>query len=671
MVTLDEAVRAVQVSVGSGIVGAVAESGTPIRIADAYADSRFNPDVDRDTGFRTGSIMAHPVRDAGGNIVGVLQAMNRLADGSHGEPAPGGFTDADESLCAMLSLHIGVALRNVMVFESAVRARAKTDATLSLVRALHESAPSASSLMFSIHSKTPRIVDAERCSLFLADHQHSELWAIQGEVDVRMPMDRGFIGHVATTKATLNVPDAYADARWSGEAMDKKSGFRTKAVLCMPLLGSGGRLVGVVQCINKVPSSGREAFDRQDEEVLATLLALVAPIIEKSALFRSHSSAAADAEGSEFSGRAMTGDHAASAAASAQPAIAEEEEEEEDEGGPFRLCVETIREFYDSGAPAKEAPLQLMAEPGRFMVETCQTLVAGVIGRRDDSFLDELDDAPPAEAGGPPAVRLFINDGLYGSFNNVLYDHASPAPMALRSKATASEESLRLALERARPVLPVPSTGGVVNADAAMSAAHAAADAASAAAMAVSRFSVSAAAAEAESANVTASAAHQGASIAMNAAAKAVAAEGSSASSESSEDEGEVGGPAREEVSLWGQTCDGIDCIAERIWLPRGLETGDWLVFDSMGAYTKAAACAFNGFDIPESVYIQGDEEFDFDAAAEEGDSDDAYEPHRLARMRRAKRRRAIRRIAQAAASSASARVQAAVAEAALEPERR
>ena len=332
MVTLDEAVRAVQVSVGSGIVGAVAESGTPIRIADAYADSRFNPDVDRDTGFRTGSIMAHPVRDAGGNIVGVLQAMNRLADGSHGEPAPGGFTDADESLCAMLSLHIGVALRNVMVFESAVRARAKTDATLSLVRALHESAPSASSLMFSIHSKTPRIVDAERCSLFLADHQHSELWAIQGEVDVRMPMDRGFIGHVATTKATLNVPDAYADARWSGEAMDKKSGFRTKAVLCMPLLGSGGRLVGVVQCINKVPSSGREAFDRQDEEVLATLLALVAPIIEKSALFRSHSSAAADAEGSEFSGRAMTGDHAASAAASAQPAIAEEEEEEEDEG---------------------------------------------------------------------------------------------------------------------------------------------------------------------------------------------------------------------------------------------------------------------------------------------------------------------------------------------------
>ncbi len=332
MVTLDEAVRAVQVSVGSGIVGAVAESGTPIRIADAYADSRFNPDVDRDTGFRTGSIMAHPVRDAGGNIVGVLQAMNRLADGSHGEPAPGGFTDADESLCAMLSLHIGVALRNVMVFESAVRARAKTDATLSLVRALHESAPSASSLMFSIHSKTPRIVDAERCSLFLADHQHSELWAIQGEVDVRMPMDRGFIGHVVTTKATLNVPDAYADARWSGEAMDKKSGFRTKAVLCMPLLGSGGRLVGVVQCINKVPSSGREAFDRQDEEVLATLLALVAPIIEKSALFRSHSSAAADAEGSEFSGRAMTGDHAASAAASAQPAIAEEEEEEEDEG---------------------------------------------------------------------------------------------------------------------------------------------------------------------------------------------------------------------------------------------------------------------------------------------------------------------------------------------------
>jgi putative ABC transport system ATP-binding protein len=61
---------------GSGIAGAAAVSGEPIRIDDAYSDPRFNREIDDRTGFRTGSILALPVRDRGGRVFGVAQLLN-------------------------------------------------------------------------------------------------------------------------------------------------------------------------------------------------------------------------------------------------------------------------------------------------------------------------------------------------------------------------------------------------------------------------------------------------------------------------------------------------------------------------------------------------------------------------------------------------------------------
>ena len=49
--------------------------------------------------------------------------------------------------------------------------------------------------------------------------------------------------------------------------------------------------------------------------------------------------------------------------------------------------------------------------------------------------------------------------------------------------------------------------------------------------------------------------------------------------------------------SIWGPTCDGLDCVAQSVDYPL-LEVGDWLVWEDMGAYTMAAAGTFNGFDV-------------------------------------------------------------------------
>jgi ornithine decarboxylase len=58
--------------------------------------------------------------------------------------------------------------------------------------------------------------------------------------------------------------------------------------------------------------------------------------------------------------------------------------------------------------------------------------------------------------------------------------------------------------------------------------------------------------------------------------------------------------------SVWGPTCDSIDCVCPEVELPAGLQVGDWLAFDNMGAYTVCAASQFNGFEVSKVVYTTG-----------------------------------------------------------------
>jgi ornithine decarboxylase len=59
-------------------------------------------------------------------------------------------------------------------------------------------------------------------------------------------------------------------------------------------------------------------------------------------------------------------------------------------------------------------------------------------------------------------------------------------------------------------------------------------------------------------------------------------------------------------ASIWGPTCDSIDCVCPEIILPAALEVGDWLGFSNMGAYTICAASRFNGFEKSRVVYTAG-----------------------------------------------------------------
>jgi putative ABC transport system ATP-binding protein len=90
----------IRIPLGSGIAGAVAQSGQAIRIDDAYSDSRFNPDVDKQTGFRTRSILSLPVKNLEGKVFAVAQLLNR----KDGQP----FDQTDEQRFANFIQSIAV-----------------------------------------------------------------------------------------------------------------------------------------------------------------------------------------------------------------------------------------------------------------------------------------------------------------------------------------------------------------------------------------------------------------------------------------------------------------------------------------------------------------------------------------------------------------------------------
>jgi adenylate cyclase len=88
-------------------------------------------------------------------------------------------------------------------------------------------------------------MQADRSTLWLIDEASGEFWSKvksgdgKSLVELRIPSTTGIVGHVATTGETLNIPDAYQDPRFNPDA-DKRTGYRTRNILCMPVFDSGG-----------------------------------------------------------------------------------------------------------------------------------------------------------------------------------------------------------------------------------------------------------------------------------------------------------------------------------------------------------------------------------------------------------------------------------------------
>ncbi|HEY8211826.1 MAG TPA: HD domain-containing phosphohydrolase [Myxococcaceae bacterium] len=98
----------IRLPVGSGISGTVAQTGMVINIEDAYQDERFNRSFDDANGYRTRTILAVPMRDAGGEVAGVIQALNK---------SEGTFNAEDEELLLALGGQAASAIENAQLHQ--------------------------------------------------------------------------------------------------------------------------------------------------------------------------------------------------------------------------------------------------------------------------------------------------------------------------------------------------------------------------------------------------------------------------------------------------------------------------------------------------------------------------------------------------------------------------
>jgi serine phosphatase RsbU (regulator of sigma subunit) len=98
----------IRVKVGEGISGHVAATGEVVNIPDAYADPRFNPQIDKVTGFRTRSILATPMINPQQKIIGVVQLLNK---------ADGPFTFRDERLLAAMTSQAAISIENARLYQ--------------------------------------------------------------------------------------------------------------------------------------------------------------------------------------------------------------------------------------------------------------------------------------------------------------------------------------------------------------------------------------------------------------------------------------------------------------------------------------------------------------------------------------------------------------------------
>ncbi len=135
-----------------------------------------------------------------------------------------------------------------------------------------------------IMDQTNQIMDTERSTLFLYDDKSDQLWSLVAtgmkKNEISIPPDYGIAGWVFQHKTALIVNDAYNDPRFYPE-IDKRLGFITKNILCIPLINRERECIGTLEALNK--SYGD--FTDKDRELLTTISHYVTVALENSMLY--------------------------------------------------------------------------------------------------------------------------------------------------------------------------------------------------------------------------------------------------------------------------------------------------------------------------------------------------------------------------------------------------
>jgi signal transduction histidine kinase len=268
--------KEIRIPWSAGVAGHVFQGGKTLLLGDAYDDIRFNPEIDRQSGFRTRSMIAAPLRHVSGKVLGVIEVLHRKVNV---------FSVDDRRLVEGVAHQVAAVLDNVLLMDQLKKKnealRQSTDALsqavldLDLLYELEKTisvAGATDDLLDRVLARAMTSVGAGAGSILLSEEDEGDLFfrSTRGDKSdalhsMKLEPGRGIAGHVAATGETVRVDDA-SESRHYDKTVARKLGVSIGAVLAVPITAEG-QIIGALELLNK-----KGGFTPADER-LATLLA--------------------------------------------------------------------------------------------------------------------------------------------------------------------------------------------------------------------------------------------------------------------------------------------------------------------------------------------------------------------------------------------------------------
>src|SRR5678816_276541 len=169
--------------------------------------------------------------------------------------------------------------------ESAVLRQAERFSAVLEIATLLSSVRDVDALLRTVMDRLSSLLQAEAATLFMLDAEKQELWSRVlrggGQLDeIRLPLGTGIAGHVMATGESLLLGDAYTDSHFHPN-IDRMSGFVTKSMIAVPLRHVSGRILGVVEVLNRKTN----VFSAEDLALVEAVATQIAAVLDNVLLY--------------------------------------------------------------------------------------------------------------------------------------------------------------------------------------------------------------------------------------------------------------------------------------------------------------------------------------------------------------------------------------------------
>ncbi|KAL4230000.1 cAMP and cAMP-inhibited cGMP 3' [Mactra antiquata] len=237
------------------VAGHVAVEKSPLLLPNVDEDSRFPNGI----GFGKSNkyhVMSVPIQLSSGSIFAVIEFYNSTNCSPFGQ-------QHFDMLCCVMSW-VGACIQKIKMNKLLKMQDSFNNFLLESTKVMFDDMYNTDQLVTNIMTFTKDLVSADRCALFLVDEERNELYADyfdEGKTSqegfplyvkksqIRFSRELGIAGYVAKTGEVVNIKNAYEDERFNTD-IDKRTGYTTKNILCMPIHGKNA-VLGVVQMINR------------------------------------------------------------------------------------------------------------------------------------------------------------------------------------------------------------------------------------------------------------------------------------------------------------------------------------------------------------------------------------------------------------------------------------